>query len=775
LKLFIEYQIKFSHSEQTPMKNESSTDPSVIASKFINQTNKSVFLTGKAGTGKTTFLKAIIEKTHKRTVVVAPTGIAAINAGGVTIHSQFQLPFGAFIPTNTPVPAEAKVVVNNIMSLKMHMNMSASKRQTLKALELLIIDEVSMLRADILDAMDNVLRTVRGDYMTPFGGVQVLFIGDLMQLPPVVKNEEWDILKQYYEGNFFFHAKVLQDEKPQYIELEKIYRQTDIEFINILDNLRNNRIEKADLEILNRYHKPDFKPKTEDSFITLTTHNAKAALLNQTALEDLKESPHIFKADIDGEFPPFSYPTDSELILKKGAQIIFIKNDPTGNQRFFNGKLAVVDSFEEGEIKVRFKDNNEILTVEKYEWKNRKYTVNDTTKEIEEETIGTFVQYPIKLAWAITVHKSQGLTFDRAVIDVNSAFAPGQVYVALSRLRSLDGLVLTTKFNLNVIRSDAQVIRFALNKKGLGEMTGILEVEIFMFLKEFIYKTYDLFYLLETWRRHVDTYNKSEQNSEKQKHFSWATEQYEMFEAEKTHAQSFTKQLEQVLDVSNPNLNFAFKRLKAAEDYFTEKFKFVLINTRKQRERMSKIAKTKAYVEELSDLEMIMLNKIVALNKATVLLQGILNGEEITKQHFANQNTEGVYKALYLAAQSEKANGEFPDDYEPKTKSKKEIGETYLLTFNAFASGKTPQEIATQRGMSIGTVYGHLGKFIAKGTIKISAVLAEDVLDEIMNAFRGFDGKSITGIKEKLGDKYSFDEIRLVKAYWESLKAEDIF
>jgi PIF1-like helicase/Helix-turn-helix domain len=757
------------------MKNEISTDPSVIASKFINQTNKSVFLTGKAGTGKTTFLKAIIQRTHKRTVVVAPTGIAAINAGGVTIHSQFQLPFGAYIPTNTPVPSDLKTVVNNMTTLKMHMNMSASKRQTLKAMELLIIDEVSMLRADILDAMDNVLRTVRGDYMSPFGGVQVLFIGDLMQLPPVVKNEEWDILKGYYEGIFFFHAKVLQEEKPQYIELEKIYRQTDVEFINILDNLRNNRIEKADLEILNRYHKPDFKPTTEDNFITLTTHNAKAALLNETALDNLKEKAHSFKAEITGEFPQYSYPTDSELILKKGAQIIFIKNDPTGRQRFFNGKLAIVEGFDDKEIQVRFKDEKELLTLEKYEWKNRKFTVDDTTKEIDEETIGTFIQYPVKLAWAITVHKSQGLTFERAVIDVNSAFAPGQVYVALSRLRSLDGLVLTTKFNLNVIRSDSQVIRFASNKKAIGEMTGILEVEIFMFLKEFIYKTYDLFYPLNTWRRHVDTYNKSEQNSEKQKHFSWATEQYETLEAEKNHAQSFTKQLEQLLDNQNPNLLFTLKRLQAAEQYFVEKFKFVLLNVRKQREKMTQISKTKAYAEELGDLEMVMLNRLLAFNKATVLMQGVLDGEEITKEHFANQNTEGVYKALYQAAQSVRTESSFSGVAEPSVKLKKETGETFLHTFNAFASGKTPKEIAVQRGITLGTVYNHLGKFVAKGTIKIHAILNEDAIEDMMYAFKDFDGKSISGIKEKLKDKYSFDELRLFKIYWESLRAEDIF
>ena len=759
----------------TTMENDTITDPFVLASKFINQTNKSVFLTGKAGTGKTTFLKSVIAKTHKRTVVVAPTGIAAINAGGTTIHSQFQLPFGTFIPTHAPIPSDTQTVVNNKQTLRRHMNMSNVKRQTLKAMELLIIDEVSMLRADILDAMDEVLRSIRHDYDTPFGGVQVLFIGDLMQLPPVVKNDEWDVLKAYYESIFFFHAKVLQNEKPQYIELDKIFRQSDATFINILDNLRNNKIEKADLEILNCYHKPDFKPTTEDNFITLTTHNAKAVSLNQTALNNLSSAAQTFKADITGEFPSFSYPTENDLMLKLGAQIIFIKNDPSGMQRFFNGKLAIVESLEKNNIQVRFKNETELLTLERYEWKNQKYIVNDTTKEIEEQTIGTFTQYPIKLAWAITVHKSQGLTFDRAVIDVNSAFAPGQVYVALSRLRTLEGLVLTSKFNLNVISSDAQVIRFASTKKEMTEMTGILALEIFVFLKAFIYKTYNLFNPIENLRLHVDTYNKSEQNSEKQKHFSWATEQYELLEAEKRHAQIFTKHLEQLINHTTPNLFGAFTRLQAAEEYFVKKFKFVLLNIRKQREKMARITKTKAYTEELSELETVLLNQIIAFIKSTVLLKGVLDGEEITKEHFANAKTDEIYKALFQAAQSVKADSSFNGVQEPIIKPKKAAGETFLLTYNAFASGKTPQEIAQERSMALGTVYSHLGKFILKGTLKIEDILNAETLNDMMLASQYFDGVSITSMKEKMSDKYSWEELRLFKNHLDAQRVENNF
>ena len=639
------------------MSKPTATDPSVLASKFINQTNKSVFLTGKAGTGKTTFLREIVQKTHKKAIVVAPTGIAAINAGGVTIHSQFQLPFGSFLPIDYfPEIFNPNVVVNNKQTLKKHLIMSASKRATLKNLELLIIDEVSMLRADILDAIDLALRMVRSDYFTPFGGVQVLFIGDLMQLPPVVKNEEWDILKNYYDGVFFFHAKVLQEEKPLYIELEKIYRQDDINFINILDNLRNNRIEATDMAILNQYYQPNFKPTTEDSYITLTTHNAKAAAQNQAALEALTDKAHTFTAEIEGDFPPFSFPTDKDLVLKKGAQIIFIKNDPMGRQRFFNGRIGIVDSILDDEIKVRFKDETEKLTLEKYEWRNRKYTVDETTKEIEEEIIGTFTQYPVKLAWAITVHKSQGLTFERAVIDVNSAFAPGQVYVALSRLKSLNGLILSSKINFNGINSDLQVIRFASNKKGSEEITGILEVEIYAFLKDFVYKSFNFTPLVSAWGRHVLSYDKSEKNAEKQKHLLWASQLFETIEPSEKHANAFLRQLHELLDTHTPNLAHVVQRLTSAKDYFSKTLDSLIAKTLIHKGNIAKLPKTKNYIEELEELHALQYECLKSIRKAVVLVECVLNGEEITKEHFSP--VLNVFPKLENMANSDKGGTE---------------------------------------------------------------------------------------------------------------------
>ena len=750
------------------MYKTAETDPSVVASRFINQTNKSVFLTGKAGTGKTTFLRQIKETTHKKVLIVAPTGIAAINAGGVTIHSQFQLPFGSFIPTDTfPDFMNPNIVVNNKQTLKKHMNMNQIKRQTLRSLELLIIDEVSMLRADILDAIDLVLRTVRGDYFTPFGGVQVLFIGDLMQLPPVVKNEEWEVLRQYYEGIFFFHAKVLQDEKPQYIELEKIYRQDDVNFINILDNLRNNRMGNSDWDILNQYYKPSFKPSTEDSYITLTTHNAKAAQQNQTSLEALPDKAYTFKATIENDFPEFCYPTEKDLILKKGAQIIFVKNDPTGRQRFFNGKIGVVDTISADSIEVRFKGESDKLTLEPYEWRNIKYTVNDNTKEIDEEIIGTFTQYPVKLAWAITVHKSQGLTFERAVIDVNSAFAPGQVYVALSRLKSLNGLVLTSKINVNGINSDAQVIRFASNKKAPDELNGILEVEIYMFLKSFMYKTFNFSRIISIWEWYLKGYDKSEKNSEKQKHLSWATEQYDSLKPLKQHGDAFTKELQRYLETATPNLQTTAQRLMAAKGYFSKTFESVMIKTRTHREKMRELPKTKAYVEELTELENALFECIMAFRKVVITVDCILKGEEITKEHFyPTKKPSGV--AEENLSDTLKQLTQQPTIGNPIKKAAKIPGETYLITFQLYQSGKKPHEIADARGLSTGTIFQHLGQLLRKGKVEITKIIEEKRLAAIIQALEGIEDNSITPAKEKLGEDYSYDEIRLVKTYKET-------
>jgi GTPase SAR1 family protein len=420
-----------------------------LALNYVLYTNKNIFLTGKAGTGKTTFLQRIKQETSKRIVVVAPTGVAAINAGGVTIHSFFQLPFGPFLPDNQQNVAQQR-------------RFSGEKIRLIKSMDLLVIDEISMVRSDLLDGIDDVLRRYKNRF-EPFGGVQLLMIGDLHQLPPVVKDEEWNLLRQHYDTAYFFGSKALQKTEPVSIELKHIYRQSDTFFIDLLNKVRNNNIDTQVLDALNSRYIENFEPTDEEAYITLTSHNAAAQSINAQKLTFIKEKSHHFKAEIEGDFPAFSYPTDEEIELKVGAQVMFVKNDISHNKQFYNGKIGKIVRIKAQEIIVQCPKDNFEITVLRAEWTNVKYTLNETTKEIEEQTLGVFSQYPLKLAWAITIHKSQGLTFERAVIDANSAFAHGQVYVALSRCKTFEGIVLRSKIANSSIKTDYVVKNYSEN------------------------------------------------------------------------------------------------------------------------------------------------------------------------------------------------------------------------------------------------------------------------------------------------------------------------
>jgi hypothetical protein len=428
-----------------------------LAFDFVRYTNKNIFLTGKAGTGKTTFLHNLKKSSPKRMIVVAPTGVAAINARGVTIHSFFQLPFHPFIPSFyfPEMNKDSSLLKNDPAGYKM----SREKIKIIKGLDLLVIDEISMVRADTLDAIDSALRKYKNHYL-PFGGVQLLMIGDLQQLAPVVKEEELEILNKYYDSTFFFGSKALGGTDYVTIELKHIYRQDDQVFINLLNKVRENKVDSEVLTELNKRYIPDFDTESEGGYITLTTHNAQAQTLNDSKLEKLPGTPHIFDAVIKDDFPDYSYPTSSELILKKGAQVMFVKNDISRDKLFFNGKIGKITAFEDDIIVVKCPEDESPIRVEVAEWQNMKYSLDDDTKEITETVIGTFTQYPLKLAWAITIHKSQGLTFNRAVIDAAAAFAHGQVYVALSRCRNLEGLVLSTRINQRSIIDNPHINDF---------------------------------------------------------------------------------------------------------------------------------------------------------------------------------------------------------------------------------------------------------------------------------------------------------------------------
>ncbi len=451
-----------------------------LAEKFTLYTGRNIFLTGKAGTGKTTFLHHLKTISSKRIIIVAPTGVAAINAGGVTIHSFFQMPFGPIIPDTDIHKRNEKS-----KSERFQHRFSKQKINIIKSLDLLVIDEISMVRADLLDGIDSVLRRYR-DRNKAFGGVQLLLIGDLQQLAPVVKNDEWELLKNYYETAFFFSSRALKKGNYITILLEKVYRQSDQKFLDILNLVRNNKIDQQNLDELNKRYIPGFIEKEAEGYIILTTHNNQAKSINQDRLRKLNADSVIMTGLIEGDFPEYSYPTDIELELKEGAQVMFVKNDPNPDKQFYNGKIGIIEEIEEDIIWVKCEDEDNLIEVVPLEWENIKYSIDSDTKEISENVTGRFIQHPLKLAWAITIHKSQGLTFEKAIIDASAAFTHGQVYVALSRCKSLEGMVLNSPLRPDCFINNSQVYGFTKSAEENQPTTDILMSSRLAFEKELL-------------------------------------------------------------------------------------------------------------------------------------------------------------------------------------------------------------------------------------------------------------------------------------------------
>lgn len=748
------------------------SEAAVYTLKFINQTHRSIFLTGKAGTGKTTLLREIIQTTHKNTVVVAPTGIAALNAGGVTIHSMFQLPFGGFIPDNSSPHFSESTKFETKATLRRHFRMSGLKKSVIQNMELLIIDEVSMLRADLLDAMNFMMQTVRKK-TTPFGGVQVLFIGDLLQLPPVIRDEEWRTLKTYYKGKFFFHSHVIQQNPPLYIELDKIFRQRDEVFISILNNLRNNQISPADVQALNQYVNPNFDLKANKGYITLTTHNAKADAMNTQALEDLEGKEQVYKAVIVGDFPDKIYPVDEELKLKVGAQVMFVKNDLSFDKKYFNGKMGIIKSLSKDEILVHFPEENTTIEVEKYEWENIRYKVDELTKEIEEEVLGTFVHYPIKLAWAITVHKSQGLTFDKAALDVSQVFLPGQAYVALSRLRSLNGLILLSPLRMNGISNDQDVMDYSLNKASEEVLKNSLHFETKNFIHNYLINTFDWSDLAQEWRNHKFSYNESSDVSVKSKQASWAAKQLLIIDGLLDPSQKFIIQLNKIFNTETVDLYHVSERFTAAYNYFIKPMDDLVFEILWKVEEVKRVSKAKAFYEELMVLEELQVKAVLRLMKAKLLIETVVAGEAISKEKL----TSDVIKK-YISHKTEAIQKQFKElnvtliedeaDVNRYTKKKKETKETKKSTvqetYELWLENNTIAEIAAIRKFTPETILSHLTKLISAKTININDVLPEDKIKDLTEAFYGYKEESISPLKEKYGDKFSWEELRMFKA-----------
>jgi hypothetical protein len=529
---------------------------------FVNNTNEPLFVTGKAGTGKTTFLRYIKQHTRKRCAIVAPTGVAAMNAGGETIHSFLQLPLGPFAP-GSAVHLQGDEQIQDRHTLLTNLRMNDLKRKLIRRLDMLIVDEVSMVRADVLDAMDLVLRHVRRNYLMPFGGLQMIFIGDPFQLPPVVREEDWTILKHFYRGAYFFDAHIIHQYPPVYIELKKIYRQKDEVFIGLLNRVRNGTANEEDVALLNECYEPGTDRK--DGYIVLCTHNHIADDINKRGLREIDEPLYTFEATITGEINERNISGERLLQLKKGAQVMFIRNDLQVPRRYYNGKTGHVSSVNETSIRVAFDNEPDEVVVPLETWRAVRYRLNATTGNVEEEETGSFTQYPLRLAWAVTIHKSQGLTLDKAVIDLNRAFAPGQVYVALSRCTSLQGIVLRSPLRMQNIMVDDRVVEFCQYEQEGDELEATLAGGVIKARAQVLQQQFSLDALQETLHEKLDQIMKA-RNGPK-------TESLELYEqimnaltTANEHVGGFGRQLQTL--ITGGNEEKLKERHAAAVSYF---------------------------------------------------------------------------------------------------------------------------------------------------------------------------------------------------------------
>lgn len=726
-----------------------------LAVQFVNQTARHIFLTGKAGTGKTTFLKHIKEHSQKRLAVVAPTGVAAINAGGVTIHSFFQLPFGSFLPAQELTESEGNFFTRQ--SLLKHLKLNSAKRELMQELELLIIDEVSMVRADLLDAIDVVLRHVRRQPYKPFGGLQMLFIGDLFQLPPVVKEDEWKTLRQYYTGSLFFHARVLQEAPPLYLELKKIYRQSDETFIRLLNNLRNNQVGQKDIEFLQQFYKPDFKPDKKGEYIVLTTHNSKADAINQEELKKLPAKLHTFKAELEGEFSENSLPAEKVLQLKEGAQVMFIRNGKGEERRFYNGKTGTVSRIEGDHIYVAFPGEDEELLVEKESWKNVRYSYNKENEQVEEKVKGTFVQFPLRLAWAITIHKSQGLTFARAIIDAGESFAPGQVYVALSRLSSLDGLVLHSPIHSGSISTDPQANAFS----NIEPDQASLQRQLQDAQKEYVHESLLQVFNWNKLEAQVEGFKSSLPDRRiplQEKAIALGGALLHKVQAQHLVAAKFVRQLESLLPAAEANAyGQVHQRTVAAVTYFLEGIgKDLAVPLQLHIDELKKQSKkSKKYLKDLQALSVLFSAKKRQLEHITHITQGLMQGgrpAELLEHMEVQRRQLSQHKEEQQASEA------------PKKKAVK--GESQRISLQMFRDGMAIAEIAAERGLVPGTIEGHLAGFVSTGEIEPEELLSKDKVEAIQQVIDESEEElTASAIREILGNDFSYGEIKAVQNY----------
>lgn len=701
---------------------------------FVEHTGKSIFLTGKAGTGKTTFLKTVKERSTKRMIVVAPTGVAAINANGVTIHSFFQLPLSPYVPGT---------------STKRRFDFSKEKRKIIASLDLLVIDEISMVRSDLLDAIDAVLRQFKDRYK-PFGGVQLLMIGDLQQLTPVVTPEDAEILRPYYTTNYFFGSKALAQTDYVTIQLEKVYRQEDETFVNILNHIRDGKPTASDLEALNQRYDARFSPSPEDGYIRLTTHNYLANNNNEKELGKLKTPQFTFNAQVSGTFPEYAYPTSPSLVLKQGAQVMFVKNDPSTSHRYYNGRIGRVTFVNKEKIHVRCTGDSEDIVVEPQEWENAKYKLNPETKEIETDIQGTFKQYPLRLAWAITIHKSQGLTFEHAIIDAGQSFAPGQVYVALSRSKTLDGMVLASPLDTRSIINDKQVDSYISTQ----EEQTLRSIQLLPSLKEeynrqLLTELFDftqLYYKEEYLGRLMLEFFSNSFSSLTQLHkVTLSNMKVKVVDiAAKWIAQIKGKDTEEIHSTD------FLERVSRSADYFHTTLKTIM----EKPLQLSKAVKSnnkeamRRLTETYEECCLLYNSKMPLLS--AISKKGFSAITYMKEKHLAQLN----------AMDSNTPSNRQRKETKKQSKEKKE--KTWETSYKMFTEGMKADEIAVNRGLTIGTIFRHLFRFIQSGDIRIEELVDEQKIKTIQRAIKMGGGNGKAAVKALCPPDISYDEIDMV-------------
>ncbi len=714
-----------------------------ITYRFITETNQNIFLTGKAGTGKTTFLKYVRANTLKECVVAAPTGVAAINARGVTLHSLFQLPFGIIIPSTGYSFNKESVKRHPLLS---KLRYSSEKLDLLRNLDLLIIDEASMVASYIVDAIDTILRYVRKNPHRPFGGVQVLFVGDLYQLPPVVKRDDWEILREFYSSIFFFDSFVLRENPPVIIELKEIFRQTDARFIEILNGIRDNNISIENFGILQSRLINDFVPQDEEEYITLTTHNQQADEINRLKLAGIDSEIHRYRAEVIDDFPENAFPAERELELKTGVQVMFLRND-IEERNYFNGKIGTVTKLNADTIKVKCKDDTNEIEVKKSEWENIRYRLDPVTREITEEVLGSFIQYPLRLAWAITIHKSQGLTFEKVVIDAQRAFAKGQVYVALSRCTSLEGLVLKTPVGRNYLGGHSDFIQWQSDNLNKSLPQQFAESRQNYMLEEIndIYTWTSWYYALiemnEFLRENSDKINKDS--------MEWLsgliTVQSELYEVSEKFKQIIWKLGRQHPSVEQ-NVELQ-KRLKEGAGYF-----YAEILKWRQRFIDHPIAADTKKISTMIDRHLIFINQ---------LLEDILDKISYCRSGFV------LDEYLNNAARSVKRIKNIRSSYSAKKRG------TVEETIRLFREFRDIAMTAAERGLTAETIEGYLAKGVRQGLIDIDELLPAEEVEEIAAYFpKELTNIRLRTVKDNAPSDVTFGQLKMVLAFLEKRAAE---